>query len=291
MNRTFLTVSLLILFSFISTQTSANTSVWKVSKGDDYFYIGGTIHVLNQSDYPLPSAFNKAYQKADTLIFETDIDAVNQPDQQNKMMASMMFNDERGLSSELSPAVYQALQSFLAERGMPISHFEKYQPWGLSIILTFMEYERLGMVSELGVDQHFNDKGKADNKQFASLESIDDQLGFLESLSEINADVIIRYTIEDIESFPQWISAMKNAWRTGNIEAFNSMPSVVEMRTRFPKVFKALIVDRNNKWMTKISKLTNNQSIEFILVGALHLNDTMGLLHQLKQAGFKVEQI
>ena len=80
-----------------------------------------------------------------------------------------MFQGKETLSSVLSPKVYKELEAFLGARQIPISHFEKYQPWGLSIILTVMEYQRLGMVSELGVDQHFNDKGKLDKKTFGSL--------------------------------------------------------------------------------------------------------------------------
>jgi len=191
----------------------------------------------------------------------------------------------------LSPKVYKELEAFLAARQIPISHFEKYQPWGLSIILTVMEYQRLGMVSELGVDQHFNDKGKLDKKTFGSLETIDDQLGFLQSLAEINPDVIIRYTIEDMESLPKWILTMKQAWRSGDIQAFSSMKPVIEMQTQFPKVYDTLIVNRNNNWMKQIPSLLNNKQKEFILVGTLHLNDKIGLLNQLKDQGFKVEQL
>lgn len=37
--------------------------------------------------------------------------------------------------------------------------------------------------------------------------------------------------------------------------------------------------------------LNNNENIEFVLVGAMHLNAEEGLLNQLKLAGFKVEQL
>lgn len=286
-----LPLSIFVFLSIISAHTFANTSVWKVSKGNNYFYIGGTIHLLNKKDYPLPAAFNQAYQDSDTLIFETDIDASNQPEEQAKMMATMMYPDARTLSSELSAEVYAELKAFLAARQIPISHFETYQPWGLSIILTVMEYQRLGMVSELGVDQHFNDKGKADKKIFGSLETLDEQMGFLQSLAKINPDVIIRYTIEDMQSLPKWIITMKQAWRNGNINAFTNMQPVTEMQTQFPNVYDALIVNRNNNWMKQIPSLINNKQTEFVLVGTLHLNDKIGLLSQLKDKGFKIEQL
>ena len=113
----------------------------------------------------------------------------------------------------------------------------------------------------------------------------------MQSLAEINPDVIIRYTIEDMESLPKWILTMKQAWRSGDIQAFSSMKPVIEMQTQFPKVYDTLIVNRNNNWMKQIPSLLDNKQKEFILVGTLHLNDKIGLLNQLKDQGFKVEQL
>jgi uncharacterized protein YbaP (TraB family) len=50
------------------------TSVWKISNGDNVLYIGGTIHILRESDYPLPESFNAAFNKSEIIIFETSLD-------------------------------------------------------------------------------------------------------------------------------------------------------------------------------------------------------------------------
>lgn len=283
---------LIVILAVISiSHTYAQTSVWKISKNNDYFYLGGTIHLLNKEDYPLPAEFNAAYQDADTLVFETDIDSGNQPDEQAKMIAAMSYSDERTIASELTPVTYKALEDFLLSRQIPISHFKKYQPWGLSIIITVMEYQRLGMVSALGVDNYFNEKAKADKKTTLSLETLDQQLGFLQSLAQIDPNETIEYTLKDVETLPQWIQTMKMAWRKGDIEAFTQMGPVKDMKTQFPKVYHALIINRNNNWMKQLPTLMNNHKKEFILVGALHLNGEKGLLNQLKKQGFTVKHL
>lgn len=48
--------------------TFAETSLWRVSKGESELFIGGTIHLLGASDYPLPKEFEAAYKKADMLV-------------------------------------------------------------------------------------------------------------------------------------------------------------------------------------------------------------------------------
>ena len=63
------------------------------------------------------------------------------------------------------------------------------------------------------------------------------------------------------------------------------------MRNDFPEMYHTLIVNRNNTWMRKILAFIDDSDIEFLLVGALHLNGKEGLLHQLRTQGFKVEQL
>lgn len=284
-------LSIFIFLTLLISHAYAQTSVWKVSKDGDYFYVGGTIHLLNTEDYPLPKAFNTAYQDADTLIFETDLDASNHPDQQAKMIAAMSYSDGRTIASELTPKIYKELEDFLRARQISISHFEKYQPWGLSLIITVMEYQRLGMVSELGVDNHFNDKAKVDKKSIGSLETIDEQLGFLQSIAQIDPNVTIEYTLKDVEALPHWITTMKAAWRKGSIDEFTDMAPVKDMKEQFPGVYDTLILNRNNNWMAQIPALMNNKTTEFILVGTLHLNGEKGLLRQLEGQGFKVKHL
>ena len=269
----------------------ADTSLWKISQNQDYFYLAGTIHVLNKDDYPLPSEFEQAYNDADTLVFETDLEAGNQTEHQAKFMAAMTYQDSRTLASELTPNTYKQLEAFLSSRNIPIAHFTKYQPWGVSLMLTIMEYRRLGMISEFGVDNYFSNKAKTDNKPIASLESLDEQLGFLQSLAAIDPNTNIQYTLQDIDNMPQWIIAMKQAWRSGNVEDFSDMKPVQDMKEDFPQVYNTIIVNRNHNWMPELIGYTKNKDVELVLVGAMHLNGQDGLLSQLKDYGFKVEQL
>ncbi len=48
------------------------SSVWKISKGAQTLYIGGTCHILRLDDYPLPAEFDLAYAAADKLVLEVD---------------------------------------------------------------------------------------------------------------------------------------------------------------------------------------------------------------------------
>lgn len=275
----------------ISANASAESSVWKVSKDDDYFYLGGTVHMLSPEDHPLPEEFLEAYADAQEVILETDLTGTSSQEFQQKIMSSMMFSDERTLKSELSEDTYDVLASFLSVRGMPIEQFEKFQPWGLSLMMSVQEYYTLGMVPEYGVDSYMEQLATGDEKTLHSLETPDAQLGFLASMGKIDPNMLIQYTIRDLEKLPEFIRVLKEAWRSGDLDMMENNEYVAQMLNEFPEVFDSLLTTRNNNWMKELVTLFDDNAIEVVFVGALHLVGDDGLISQLERAGFDVEQL
>ena len=72
-------IIILIAIALFSTAVYAESSVWKLDADNGSFYLAGSCHVLRKSDYPLPEEFESAYDDADQVIFETDIDAFMSP--------------------------------------------------------------------------------------------------------------------------------------------------------------------------------------------------------------------
>src|SRR5690625_6550624 len=66
---------LLSLALLVSAPALAQTTLFEVSKGDKQIFVGGTIHLLKPSEFPLPEAFDQAYGKASHIYFETDLEA------------------------------------------------------------------------------------------------------------------------------------------------------------------------------------------------------------------------
>lgn len=61
----------LLLTAVVTVPTAiAETSVFKVSKGENSTYLLGTFHLLNAADHPLPGEFQQAYNAASTIYFE-----------------------------------------------------------------------------------------------------------------------------------------------------------------------------------------------------------------------------
>lgn len=112
-----------------------------------------------------------------------------------------------------------------------------------------MEYKRLGMTQEYGVEEYFYKQALKDNKQLLKLETLDEQLFALQSMSQIEPNILINFTLRDLKDLPSSVSALKNSWRTGDVEAFSSNNLVVQMKNDFPKLYATLVTNRNNNWM------------------------------------------
>jgi len=81
----------LLLITLYTTQGLAETSLWRVSNGTNALFIGGTVHVLSKTDYPLPAAFDAAYKESSKLVFETDIGASENPAFAQTMLQHAVF--------------------------------------------------------------------------------------------------------------------------------------------------------------------------------------------------------
>jgi uncharacterized protein YbaP (TraB family) len=63
------------------------------------------------------------------------------------------------------------------------------------------------------------------------------------------------------------------------------------MKRDYPQLYKALLVDRNKKWLPKVEAYFKTEKREFVLVGVGHLVGADGVLAALEKKGYRVEQL
>ena len=107
------------LMVLLSISANAETSLYEITKGDQKIYLGGTIHVLRNSDYPLPAEFEQAYERAKILVLETDMKKASSPEFGKQMAQAFMYNNGKNLSHDLQPKLWAELQKFADERQFP----------------------------------------------------------------------------------------------------------------------------------------------------------------------------
>jgi len=277
---------------FVTTNSAAKSPVFKITKGDNHLYIGGTIHLLSPNDYPLPDGFTEAFDASDRVFFETDTSKMSSPTNQVKIASIMTFQNGETLQSSLNQETYSSLERFLTERQIPIASFNRFTPAAVSLTVTLLEIQRLGLGNpESGVDKFYENKAKAAEVPVSYLESVEEQISFLNSFNSLEPNLIINSSLNDLDSLQNNWKLTLAAWRAGNFGDLSSYLNVEQLKEQFPSIFKVLLTDRNNRWMAQIKPMLESSEVELILVGALHLVEDNGLIKQLQKLGYKVEQL
>jgi uncharacterized protein YbaP (TraB family) len=278
-----------VAMTLVASTALAETSVWKATKDGETVYLGGTVHLLRPSDYPLPQPYETAYQDSDVLYFETDIRGMSDFSTQARIMMELMYQDDRTLSSVLSRDVYELLTNYADSVGLPLHMMDKFKPGLLMTTLQLIEFQQLGYTPE-GVDAYFDSRAIDDGKKVGKFETIDEQIGFLSRMGEGNESEFIELSLEDLKEIELSMEQMIESWRKGDAESLAAV-FVDDMKEGYPAVYKELLLDRNNNWLPQLEALFNNQETEFVLVGAAHLVGDDGLLAQLGKKGYAVSQL
>lgn len=273
-----------------SVAVFAESAVWRVSKGDKTIYIGGTVHILAESDHPLPCEFDMAYAQADKLVFETDMVAVQSPAFMSANVQHFFYTAGDSLRDYLSDKTYADLVQYLNENNLPLESMTRFKP-GMLMSALLMNELKMTDKAALGVDAFFSRKAMEDGKELIFLESPAQQVAFISQLGVGNEDRFVRYLLDDLETLHAEFALMKEAWRTGDLSALSSAGDIEELKNDFPKVYEMLLTSRNNAWMTPLYEMLDTPEVEFVLVGALHLPEESGLLTQFSNQQYKVEQL
>lgn len=277
--------ALTIWIFFITLGTAhAGSPVWKISNGAHVLYLGGTIHILGEVDYPLPPEFDRAYTQSRILVFETDLAKTQDPEFSNSLMGQMIYTDGRTLQSLIRPSTFDALARFSGERGIPPETLNTFKPGMVMVFLTMAEMERLG-ASGAGVDEFYFKKAARDNRPMQFLESPMDQVHFLADIGAGKEDEMITYLLKDIGKLPDLLPVMKQAWRSGDNDRLYK-ETLAPLKREYPKLYHTIMVERNLAWLTAIQKMLTTPETEFILVGAAHLAGNQGLITLLREKGF-----
>lgn len=280
---------LVLLLLLPLAQACAGSPVWQIEKEGSRLYLGGSIHYLGESDYPLPAAFESAYQRSHVVAFETDIEAMQTADGSRRILERLSYSTGGSLRQDISASTYASLRDFFARRGMPMAQVDQFRPGMVSVMIAVAELQHLGLAGE-GVDVFFDRRARADGRQRLQLESLDRQIDFLAGMGAGREDELLNYTLREARNIGNLMAAMKKAWREGNLDELERI-IVQPMAQDFPGIYQDLLPRRNREWLPRLEKMLQDETIELVIVGAAHLVGRDGLLTMLRQRGYRIEQL
>ncbi len=264
----------------------AASPVWLIENNQNRLYLSGTIHILRPADYPLPAAFDQAYNDSAVVAFETTLDSHTDPTFAKKMARAMAMPPYQKLEDLISEQTLLALKKYLEQKKLSLKAVSHLKPGMIALTLTLLELRNIG-ASIKGVDQYFYDRALNDRKTIKALESQDQQLACLTQLGEGQEDLIIRHTLQDLKTLNVQFEDMILSWKTGNLSRLKEL-FIDPMQKHFYPVYQQLLVQRHEHWMPQLITMLDTPETEMVLVGTAHLLGEDGLIYQLNQSGYTV---
>lgn len=171
---------------------------------------------------------------------------------------------------------------------MDVRLFGRFKPWVVGMLVMSFSLKQAGMAAENGLDIHFSRLATERNYQIAGLETVDDQIAVFDSMSPALQEEFLREQLLGDTAAVEALRGIVTAWRTADITALEGL---LKTTSESPEMYERLVVRRNRNWMRRIESYLHDPQRTMIVVGALHLLGSDGLVAMLAARGYHVEQL
>lgn len=286
----------IIIFSLMLVLTlgvfAKGSFIWEIrGENGKIDYLVGSIHMLDDSVYPLNGVFETAFSKSDCLAVEANVSDDKKMSLVSLTMKLGVYKGEKTLKKSISRETYKLTEKRLKELGMDIKGLDKFKPWMVAMTIASVEMVKLGFDPNKGIDKYFLNRAK--DKEIIELEGIEFQLNLFNGLSEEEQELFLFHTVTDKSNTESEFKKMVDAWKKGEGEKLNEL---VELNIKkFPKLknmYYKLVDERNVNMANKIDDfIKTTPKTYFIVIGSAHLVGDKGLINLLKKKGYTLKQL
>jgi uncharacterized protein YbaP (TraB family) len=284
-----LAVVLLVPIALVSGNVSGadvarKQFLWRVLNAPAPFYLVGSMHDLQEADYPTDLAqFNRAIDQSQKFIFERD------PTNNDPMALWRRLNSyatyPRGITiqQKVSPSTFALLKRIAR---VPQSTYEREKPWAIAAFnLKAQGMEKVR--PEWGMDHYIYSKVRY-RAEFGGLETPDEFVRTFSDMSDRESESFLVQSIEYGQRSPELLDQTIAAWKAGDA---TGMYQLYAPRKNGADGYWRWIEKRTSLWVPRVEAAVKSGKPTMVVVGALHLCGPRGLLAQLRARGYKLEQM
>ncbi|WP_225766421.1 TraB/GumN family protein [Stenotrophomonas sp. Marseille-Q4652] len=265
--------------------------LWKVSNKDGTaLYLLGSFHMLKADDYPLSSDVDAALDASARVLFELSPEEMNSPALARSMLQAAMYTGGRQLKDDLAPATWQQLQSYAQANQLPLASLAMTKPWFVALSISMAEMARQGMDAQAGLDRHLMARASEAGKRTGGLETAATQIAMLDGMAPVEQQQLLSEALQQAGD-GELSRRLHEAWRRGD-DRMLWEEMAQQMRRDYPQLYQRINVDRNDAWLPALEqRLQAGQGNTLVVVGALHLLGSDGVVEKLRARGYAVERI
>ncbi|WP_243734995.1 TraB/GumN family protein [Paenibacillus turpanensis] len=277
-----------LLVSTIPTEDGARGFLWEVVSHDgDKVYLVGSMHIADDSFYPLHESFEQAFAESEYLGVEIDVSKAADPEVQKLVSSLGMYQNGTTLKDHISEETYTALGEILKKNGMATNALDSFKPWVAETTIATLQSMQAGYEAQIGIDLYFTQKAAERDIPLIELESYESQLNMFNGFSKELQEFTLKSTIENYDSLGETVDQMAKVWKKGDeaglLELIGEMAENEEYN-------QAMLVDRNIQMADKIEGFLNDpeEADYFVVVGAAHFPGEDGIVKLLEEKGYDV---
>ena len=272
----------------VGTREASRNCLWEVSSEKGTLFLVGTVHLLKPGTHTVSPAAEAAFQQAQTILLELDLDEAESPASRQLFARKALLEGETLKDKVSSDTLALAVEKTEA-LGLPFDRLSNLKPWSLSLTLTLFKLQTLGFDPRHGVDRYYFDQGKQAGKKMGALETMEYQLDLFDGMSDRLQEKFLLQTLEELDRLGEETEQLVQAWSGGDVKVLEEL--MQKSFEDYPDLYQRLVVDRNKNWVLRIEPLLGQRGTTLVVVGALHLVGAESVVELLKKQGYAAKQL
>ena len=276
-----------LIVGAVAGQAAASPPLWVIHEHGATIVLFGSIHALPPKLKWEPPRLRRAIAGARELWLEIPMDPAAD-------LAAAQLATERGLqpqgqtlSAALSPEGRQRLARVAAAAGEPLDGVERLRPWYAELLLSLATYKTEGVSADDGVERQILHAAPPGIRHEA-FETPVQQIDFLSSATPADQIASLEETLGELDDGSASYNRLLKAWLAGDVRGLQREAIDPLIKTA-PNVYRALVVERNQRWVEAIENRLRQPGEAVMVVGVGHLVGPDSVPALLRARGVVVE--
>ena len=269
-----------------------NALLWQIDGNglEESSYLFGTIHLIEAGDFYWPEGTLGAFEKAEKVVFEIDMDEMFDITSQLSLLSKAFMNDGQELSDFYSEEDYKEVKSHFENMGIPMFFLERIKPMFLTVFASGDIDISGGFGDDSSVksyEMELYEMAQASSLDVEGLESMEFQMSVFDSIPyQDQADMLLE-SVRTSNTENDAFKAMTEMYLQQDI---NAMIDAMGEERGIEDYEDVLLYQRNKNWIPVMAQKMQSGTV-FFAVGAGHLAGRDGVLDLLQKAGYRIRPL
>jgi uncharacterized protein YbaP (TraB family) len=130
--------------------------LWEIRAEKGTVHLLGSIHLLKREMYPLDRTIEGAFERSGVLVVETNVRNGAGEERQRRMLQGALYPGDDTIENHISKETLDLLRRRFPD--LSLDRVGRFRPWALAMTIAVLEYGKMGLDYNYGIDVYFLDK-------------------------------------------------------------------------------------------------------------------------------------